>query len=39
MFLEEVFFLLIRKIVLIEDILFILSVEGRFKYFNINYVI
>lgn len=39
MFSEEALFLLTRKIVLIEDISFILSVEGRSKYSNINHVI
>lgn len=34
MFSEEALFLLTRKIVLIEDISFILSVEGRSKYSN-----
>lgn len=41
MFSEEALFLLTRKIVFIEDILFILVAEGRFMYmyFNINRVI
>lgn len=41
MFSEEALFLLTRKIVFIEDILFILVAEGRFMYmyFNINHVI